>query len=232
MVAPMFTMFLAGLVLLVTHLGVSSTSARATLVARFGSGGYLLVYSLVAVGAFALLIWLYRVLPRNEYLWFPDPSLYLVAKCLMPIAMILLVGGFMVRNPTNVGMERLLNEGDASDVVRGLLRITRHPFQWSVIIWAVAHLIANGDGVSVVFFSSFLALSGAGSVLLDRKKAATLGAAWQPFAAVTSNVPFAAVFAGRNRLVLRELILPVIVGLAAYALVFYFHEWVSGARLA
>jgi uncharacterized membrane protein len=46
---------------------------------------------------------------------------------------------------------------------------------------------------------------------------------------VTSNVPFAALLAGRSRLSLRSLKWPVIGGLVAYAaLVLYLHRWLFG----
>ena len=138
----------------------------------------------------------------------------------------------MVRNPTTVGMEgSLQGEGAAEDLARGVTRITRHPFQWSVVLWAGTHLAANGDQVSVVFFTTFLVLGLLGGALIDRKKAAALGADWQPYAQVTSNVPFAAILSGRNRLVLRELIAPVAVGLVGYLALFWGHDWVAGVRL-
>jgi uncharacterized membrane protein len=149
----------------------------------------------------------------------------------MPVAMILLLGGFLVRNPTTVGMEGLLRDGNADGLTRGVTRITRHPFQWAVALWAASHLLANGDRVSVLFFSTFLILGLAGSVLIDRKKAASLGANWQGYAGVTSNLPFAAILSGRNRFVPGELILPVVVGLAGYAAAYYGHPWLAGVRL-
>jgi uncharacterized membrane protein len=83
----------------------------------------------------------------------------------------------------------------------------------------------------VAFFGTFLILGLAGGALIDRKKAAKLGAAWAPFAAVTSNVPFAAIIGGRNRLVLKELLAPVVVGLAGYALVYWAHGWIAGVPI-
>ena len=228
----MLPMLCAALLFVVAHLGVSSTGVRAKWVAKLGEQGYLGVFSLLALLTLGLLIWTYTSVPRHVYWWPLDPALYLVPKLLMPIALILAVGGFMVRNPTTVGMEGTLADPEQADrAVRGVNRITRHPFQWGVILWALAHVIANPDAVSVIFFAAFLALSGLGTVLLDRKKAAAIGAAWQPFAQRTSNVPFLAVVAGRNRLVLRELVAPVVAGLVVYALLFWGHQWVSGVRI-
>ena len=125
----------------------------------------------------------------------------------------------------------MLKDGAGADLARGMMRITRHPFQWGVVLWAIAHLAANGDRVSVLFFATFLILSGLGTFLIDRKKAARLGEDWSAYAAVTSNVPFAAIIQGRNRLVVGELWLPVLLGLVLYGVLLYGHQWVSGVRL-
>jgi len=228
----MWLMLLAGALFLGSHLGISSTPLRGRLVASFGERGYLALYSLIAFATLGLMIWLYGNLPRHAYFWLPDPNLYQLTKFIMPIATILLLGGFLVRNPTAVGMESALAKDDAVEAMaRGVNRITRHPLQWSIVLWAACHLAANGDEVSVAFFGTFLVLGLAGGVLIDRKKAARLGADWTPFAAATSNVPFAAIIAGRNRLVPKELITPVLVGLAGYGLLYWAHPWIAGVAV-
>jgi uncharacterized membrane protein len=146
----------------------------------------------------------------------------------MPLAFVFLLGGFMTRNPTAVGQEGAaagFGEG------RGMLRITRHPFQWSVVLWALVHIVANGDAASLVFFASLGLVSLLGTVLMDRKKAVTLGSGWPTLAAATSNFPFAAIVQGRNRLVWSELWLPIVVGVGGYLLVLFGHRWVSGVPL-
>ena len=223
----MWEVFVAAAIWVGTHLGLSSTSVRQLLVQRLGAQGFLVVYSLIAAASLAYLIWIYTDVHRFDYAWLPNPDVYWVAKVSMPIALILTLGGFMVRNPTMVGAT-LENPSQARDMATGVTRITRHPFQWAVVIWGLSHIVANGDWVSIIFFASFVVLSAAGTVLMDIKKAATMGEAWQAYAGVTSNFPFAAIVAGRNRLVLRELLLPVLAGLVAYALLYYFHESFTG----
>lgn len=225
----MIEMAFAGAVLLLTHFGLSSTPLRAQIAGALGEGAFQGLYSVIALLALGYLIWLYSSLPRIDYFWYPSPDLLLVPKIVMPLAAILAFGGFLVRNPTTVGMDRLL-QGDGVETT-GLLRVTRHPFMWGVMLWAASHLAANGDAVSVVFFTTFLLLAGIGTLLMDRKKAAKLGDDWERFAAVTSNIPFAAIITGRNRLVVKELLLPVVVGLVAHGLMFYFHGWLSGVPL-
>lgn len=228
----MALMLMASVLFLGTHIGISSTDMRPRLVDMLGERGYLAAYAAVAGLALGYLIWIYAAVPRYEYFWLPSPALYLVPKIVMPVAAILLVGGFMTRNPTAVGMEGALQgTRDPDATTRGLTRITRHPFQWSVVLWAVAHMAANGDRVSVVFFGTFLVLGLAGGPLIDRKKASRLGADWEPFARSTSNVPFAAILAGRNRLVARELIAPVTAGLLAYGILYLGHPWIAGVRV-
>jgi uncharacterized membrane protein len=113
----------------------------------------------------------------------------------------------------------------------GFVRITRHPFQWSVVLWALVHILANGDSASIVFFGSFGLVSLLGGFLIDRKKARSMGADWLPFARATSNVPFAAILSGRNRLVWKELWQPALLGLVVYGAVHAGHKWVSGVSL-
>ena len=230
-VEAMWLIGFAGLLFLGTHFGLSSTPLRGVLTARLGERGYLGLYALLALATLSYLIWLYGQLPRYDYFWLPSPDLYLIPKIVMPLALILLVGGFMVKNPTNVGAEGLLKDPAEGDLARGVTRITRHPFQWGVVLWALSHLVANGDSISVVFFCTFALLSGIGTVLIDRKKALTLGADWLPYLDQTSNLPFGAIVTGRNRLVVAELWLPVVVGLVLYVGLFWGHVWVAGVRI-
>ncbi len=227
----MMYLSLSALLFVGTHLGISSTSLRARMVSALGERGYLVLYSLMAVATLSYLIWLYNALPRYDYFWMPSPERYMAAKVLMPFAMILVLGGFLVKNPTLVGAESLLAKGEGADLAQGVTRITRHPFQWGVLIWSISHMIANGDANSVVFFSAFGLLAALGTVAMDRKKAASSGSGWSAYAQSTSNVPFAAIIGGRNRLVLAELWLPVLIGLAGYAVLAWGHVWVSGVRI-
>ena len=80
---------------------------------------------------------------------------------------------------------------------------------WGFALWALSHIVARGDAAAVIFFGTFVVLAMSGTWLIDRRKAATLGDDWRRFAAVTSNVPFAAIAGwpqpvsslARNRLV-------------------------------
>ena len=72
-------------------------------------------------------------------------------------------------------------------------------------LWAATHLALNGDAASLLLFGSLLLLSLVGPLLIDAKRRHAFGPKWERFAAVTSNVPFAAIAGGRNRLEWREI---------------------------
>jgi uncharacterized membrane protein len=119
----------------------------------------------------------------------------------------------------------------ASEPARGIVRVTRHPIMWAILLWAAVHILARGDLASLVFFGGFLAVAALGTVLMDARKAATLGADWQRFAAVTSNVPFAAIVGGRNRARFGEIGWKRVgVGLALYLVLLAAHPYLFGSR--
>jgi uncharacterized membrane protein len=218
----------AGALFIAAHLGVSSTSLRSALVGRIGERAYLGVYSLLAAVTLIYLIIVYNRLPHADFLWTPTPALRGVAMAIMPVAFVFLLGAFVTRNPTSVGQESTL-KGIGQGA--GLIRITRHPLQWAIVLWAIVHIIANGDAASLIFFGSLGILSLVGTFLIDMKKARSATADWPAFAAATSNVPFAAILQGRNRFVPGELRVPILAGLVAYAVIVWGHAWISGVAL-
>jgi uncharacterized membrane protein len=188
---------------LAIHLLVSGTRLRDGIAAAIGEGPYLGVFSLASL---AILVWL--VIAYNHAQRDNDPLLYNAGNGVrhlgipvIALAFLLGVQGLLLRNPTSVGM------GTATDTsgVRGVLRITRHPFLWGVALWSGFHLLANGDEASVIFFGTFFVLALTGAALIDAKRRRKLGASWNAFAQATSNVPFAAAIAGRNRIKFGEL---------------------------
>jgi uncharacterized membrane protein len=119
----------------------------------------------------------------------------------------------------------------SEDAARGIIRVTRHPVMWAIMLWSAAHVLAIGSLQAVIFFGGLLVLAAAGTTLQDARKAKTLGEDWARFAALTSNLPFLAVAQGRNRVVWREIgwWRPA-AGLAAFAALLWLHAWLFGVR--
>ena len=174
---------------------VTSTPLRPVLVRALGQGPYLGVYSLAAAATLGWMIWAYIGAPREPL----GSGLRLLPPVVMPFALVLLACGYG-RNPTMVGAEKLLKSDDPA---RGVIRITRHPIMWGLMLWAGAHVLAGGSARSLVFFGSFVLLAGAGTLLMDARKRANPD--FLRFAALTSNIPFVATAQGRNRVVWREI---------------------------
>jgi uncharacterized membrane protein len=203
----------ATIAFLATHF-VSSTPLRPALIGAMGEWPYRGLYSLVAFVTLGWMIWAYAGAPR-EQLWIGHRNLTFIA---MPLAFILITCGYW-RNPTMVGAERLLKSDDPA---RGMIRITRHPIMWGVILWAGAHIVARGDLKGLIFFGAFLLLAVVGTLSMDARKKSNPD--WPRFAAVSSHVPFVAIAQGRNRIAWREIgwLRPAI-GLAAFFAVLAFH---------
>lgn len=201
----MASLIAAAVVFIAIHLLVSGTSLRGTLTARIGEGPYMGLFSLASVGVLVWLIFAYgaaRSSPANMAFWGASEPLRWVQVVLMLVSLLFVVIGLATPNPTSVKQEGALDRDDAA---RGMLRITRHPFLWGVASWGFGHLLVNGDIASLILFGCMLALAVFGTSSIDAKRRRALGDKWDAFAARTSNVPFAAIAAGRQSLRLGEI---------------------------
>lgn len=188
-------------VFLILHLGVAGTPLRGLIVRGIGEKAYLAGFALCALG---LMVWICRAYGAayagadNRFLFTPPEGYRDFALPVVGLAFLLGVPGFLLPNPTSAG------QGGAR--WHGAQRITRHPFLWGAALWAAFHLGGSGDVASTCLFLSFLILALAGTRSIDAKCRRRIGdASWQRLAAESSNLPFAAIFQGRNTLVLREI---------------------------
>lgn len=213
------------------HLLISGTRVRDALIGRIGQGPYMgLFVALSWIG----IIWLgwgfasARGSTENLAYWNLTPLTRHIQMAVQLVAFLFIVPGITTPNPTSVRQEGAL---DRPDVVRGMLRISRHPFLWGVAIWAAGHLLVNGELASIVLFGSLLLLALFGTVSIDAKRRRALGDKWDAFAAATSNVPFAAILAGRQRLALGEIGLwRIALAVAIWAALAWAHPWLFGVR--
>ena len=133
-------MLIGGLALFfAVHLVPTLPKLRLRLVGSIGAAPYSGVFSLVSLLALVLIVWGYgrmQGLARgNPELWMPAPWAKHVTMLLMFPAIILLVAAYV---PSRIR------------------RLVRHPMLTAVMLWALAHLLANGDLASVLLFGSFL----------------------------------------------------------------------------
>jgi uncharacterized membrane protein len=207
------------------HVVISGSPLRGVVVGRIGERPYLGLFSLLSVAG---MVWLVRAYARAEpvWLWSPPAALRWAAPLLVLVAFLFVVIGLTTPSPTAAGGEGRLG---LAEPAQGVLRVTRHPFLWGVALWALTHLGLNGDAASVALFGSLLLLALIGPLLIDAKRRRAFGPAWERFASVTSNVPFAAILRGRNRWQPGEIgAWRVVIALAAWAAMLAAHPWLFG----
>ena len=83
--------------------------------------------------------------------------------------------------------------------------MTRHPFFVGLALFGAAHALLAPRLVGAVAMGSLALFAGVGAWLQDRKLLALRGEDYCDYLAVTSAIPFAAILAGRQRLVWGEL---------------------------
>jgi len=124
------------------HLVPSNAELHKGLVGRFGELGYKAIFSILSLIGLALIIIGFAKLQlhpgKDPQLWMPPLWCRYVAIALMLPAIIALVAAYV---PSHIHT------------------MLKHPMLVAIKIWALAHLIANGDLGSLLLFGSFLAFA-------------------------------------------------------------------------
>lgn len=184
------SVLLLGLILFfATHsLSILCPSWRDRQIAQLGEGLWKGVYALVALIGFGLIVWGYGLARYNpQILYWPPMGLRHVALLLLVPVFSLLLAAYL--------------PGRIQSTVK-------HPMLAATILWAFAHLLANGTLADVLLFGSFLIWAAVDWISLRRRA---------PVAAL-SKPSF-----GMNDLI------AVIGGLALYvAFIFWLHLWLIG----
>jgi uncharacterized membrane protein len=180
-----------GLVLFIgTHLVTTRREQRAALIGRMGEGGYKGLYSLVSIIGIALIAWGFARYRATGWIdvWYPPAWTRHLAVALILPAIIFFVA------PYSPGR---------------IKTALKHPMLVGIKLWAVAHLIANGDLGSIVLFGSLLAWAVVDRISLKRRT--DPGSPPIPVGGVQKDI------------------IAVVAGLALYlALGFLFHPYVIG----
>lgn len=131
-------LLIAGLALFIgVHLVTTRRDLRASLIARFGPGGYKLAFSLMSVAGIALIVWGFGLYRDTGWVdvWHPPVAFRHLAVFLAWPAIVLVVASYL----------------------RGRIYATlKHPMLAGIKLWALAHLLANGDLGSIVLFGALL----------------------------------------------------------------------------
>lgn len=125
------TLLIIGLVVFIgIHFFPRFRAARRSVIDAIGEGPYKGLFSVVSLVSIVVVVYAYR---RTDFIEvYEAPSFGRdVTHALMPFAFLLAAGANMKSN---------------------LKRYVRHPLSWAVVVWAVAHLTANGDLASVILF--------------------------------------------------------------------------------
>jgi uncharacterized membrane protein len=188
------TLLIAGLVLFIaTHLvRPFAPGLRNAGIAALGKPGWMAVHGIVSLASLALIVYGFIDARENggQMLYFPPTFMAHIALTLMLIASICLVAGFL-----------------PAGHIRAKLKF---PLLVAIKIWALAHLLANGESYSVLLFVTILAW--AVILRISLKKRIAVGETKLP------------VFVSA-----KYDLISVVVGLALYAvIVFKLHELLIG----
>ena len=109
---------------------------RAQAIARLGQNGWRGAYSLLSAIGFVLIVWGFAVARFSApQLWTPLPGARHLTIFLMLVSMLLLAAYIFKQSHIAVAVH--------------------HPMVWSVAVFGLAHLIANGSAADVVVFGAF-----------------------------------------------------------------------------
>lgn len=209
-------------VFVASHAAISRPAIRAALLYRMGSGGYGALHGVVSLISLAAVFWGFWQVPYIE-LWPPLAAFRAVPPLTMPFACILFAAA-LTTPCAGLRGDRL---PDGDNPASGILSVTRHPIPWAIILWAGAHLIANGDVAGLLFFGTFLLFAAFAPTLVDRRRRSGGEKEWKRFSAASPIIPFT----GPGSVDWKGIgWMPVLSGLALYAVLLILHQPVIGLR--
>ncbi|MFZ0848196.1 MAG: NnrU family protein [Hyphomicrobiaceae bacterium] len=220
----MTSLVVAALVWVTIHLLISGGPLRPWLAARLGERAYQATFAALSLASLMALYVSYIVVKPPTAAQTPLWLVVCVAAVQL-LASLLIVAGLSTINPGTAGMDEAVRR---PDVVRGMLRVTRHPFLWGVFLWSATHLALARDTAGLLLFGSIGLVALRGTWSIDRKRRLALGAAWRDFADRTSNVPFAAIIGRGQRLPSGEIgVIRLSAAVASWAAAIWAHPYLG-----
>lgn len=218
----------ASALFLVSHAIPARPRIKARLIGIVGRHAYFACYSLISL---VVLVWLIAAAGSAPYveLWPQHEWHRAVPAAGMLVAVLLAVLGLTSPNPLSIAIPRsrpFVAEHP------GVVGFVRHPILWAALIWALCHIVANGDVSHVLMFGLFAGLSVFGMVTLDRRKRRLLGLqAWQGLAQRTSNWPLVSLSKGWRPRLDNSLLLRFVASLLIYGALVAGHALFAGVSL-
>ena len=184
------TLLLSGLLLwVVIHLQKAvAADFRNTMIAKTGLTGWKIGVAVVVVTSLVFIVIGWKS-TAPSYIYNPPGWSRHATMALMPLALILF---FSARLPSN------------------LRRIVRHPQLSGVKLWAVAHLLSNGDSRSIILFGTMLAWAVLEVIFINKRDGL-----WQK----PEKLP-----------VVKDIIL-VVFALVVTGVIVHFHQHLAGVAL-
>ena len=207
-------------VFFLTHSIPLRPPVRGWLVARLGARGFSIGYSVVSL---AVLLWLIAAAGRAPRVGLWDWAVWqnhLVLTAMLAACLILSFG-IARPNPFSFGGAR---NAEFDPARPGILRWMRHPVLVAAAIWALAHLLANGDLAHVILFGTFAGFALLGQVMIDRRKRSQMGADWARLRQAVASGPLIPRPESLAGAVMRA-----VAGLALYGGLLALHPYLFGA---
>lgn len=187
---------LAFVLFFASHVVPARPIVREWLVRHVGKMLYIWAYSVLSILIFG---WLIVAADRAPYaaVWNFSPWQLWLPNIAMPIACLLFAFGTAAPNPLSIASSN--NEAFEPDHP-GVAGVTRHPVLWAAALWAIAHVVSNGDLAHILLFGQFGVFSLVGMLAIDARNRRVLGAAeWCRWSRNTSLAPLTALVGGRWR---------------------------------
>ncbi|MEM9579266.1 MAG: NnrU family protein [Pseudomonadota bacterium] len=215
--AGVFALFFA------THSIPVRPAIKARISAVIGARGFSMAYSILSIAMLALLIRAAGQAPYVE-LWPQAGWQRHVVHLGMLTVCILLAFTLGRPNPFSFGGAR----NDRFDPARpGIVRLVRHPVLAVLLLWALVHMLVNGDLAHVLMFGVLGAFAYLGRSLINRRKQRQMGQdRWQDLNAAVASAPLLQRPASLPGACLR-----LLCGVAAFAALAMLHPVVIGVAV-
>lgn len=175
----------------VSHLIPARPPVRRWLRTHLGGTVYTMLYSALSI---AILAWLVVAAGRAPYfeIWPFAPWQLWAPNLVMPLVCAFVAFGVAAPNPFSIA------GGDVECFhpdKPGIAGVTRHPLVWGLTLWALAHLLPNGDLAHLILFGLFALFGFAGMVAIDKRRQREWGREeWLRRSAKTAFIPFGRIF--------------------------------------